>query len=357
MMMRRFVNLVVDAAAGGGDTTAYNLYRVAASALFSSPARRQAANVKGGQFTLYSNTDELVLNPDDVDDAGGLPPPAITFHPSSLAGPGNVYFLPLSGCAGSSDDDSLLALDVDGRALLYGAASAALRNMPDPCKPKIAPISFTAGDGRLYVIERVPFSGNPGCFEALTYGQLPDGDQRSLMGWYWRSLPPPPLAEVGYGDLFRRRDYDITASAVFDDTELWVTAHGAGTFSFDTKGGDWMKLGEWHMPFKGRGEYVEEHDLWFGLSSSGTWRRTPGLHLCSCHLFGPSDEPVTTCLLDGLDRLPAAAPPKQSFLMEAYAVHLGSGKVCIARFMEEKYGSRCGQNKNRCLLLTGVELS
>uniref|UniRef100_A0A0E0I6Y2 DUF1618 domain-containing protein n=1 Tax=Oryza nivara TaxID=4536 RepID=A0A0E0I6Y2_ORYNI len=316
--MRRFVNLVVDNAGGGG-ATAYKLYRVAASALFSSPPRRQAANV---------------LDPDDVEDAaGGLPPPAITFHPSSLSvGPGNVDFLRLSG------DDSLLALDVDGRGLLYNAASAAVRYMPDPCKPKMEPISFTtAGDSCLYVIERVPFSGNPGCFEALTYGLLPDDDDSlsSRMGWYWRSLPPPPFAKVGYdGDIHRhrhRREYDITASAVVNETELWVTAHGAGTFSFDTQAGEWRARGEWRMPFMGRGEYVEEHGGWFGLSSTPV----KGLHLCSCRLCS-YDVPVVRRWLDGLDRLPAAAPPKRSFLMEAYAVHLGSGRFCIARFMEEE---------------------
>ncbi|EAY84145.1 hypothetical protein OsI_05526 [Oryza sativa Indica Group] len=316
--MRRFVNLVVDNAGGGG-ATAYKLYRVAASALFSSPPRRQAANV---------------LDPDDVEDAaGGLPPPAITFHPSSLSvGPGNVDFLRLSG------DDSLLALDVDGRGLLYNAASAAVRYMPDPCKPKMEPISFTtAGDSCLYVIERVPFSGNPGCFEALTYGLLPDDDDSlsSRMGWYWRSLPPPPFAKVGYdGDIHRhrhRREYDITASAVVNETELWVTAHGAGTFSFDTQAGEWRARGEWRMPFMGRGE---------------RW-------------------------LDGLDRLPAAAPPKRSFLMEAYAVHLGSGRFCIARFMEEEEEEEEKDNislhpffrvagekskNDRFLLLTGVDV-
>uniref|UniRef100_A0A0E0JUH1 DUF1618 domain-containing protein n=1 Tax=Oryza punctata TaxID=4537 RepID=A0A0E0JUH1_ORYPU len=357
-MMRRFVNLVVDTAGGGGDATACKLYRVAAPALFSSPARRQAAKV---------------LDPDDVEDAGGLPPPAITFHPSSLSGPGNVDFLHLSG------DDSLLALDVDGRGLLYSADSAAVRYMPDPCKPKIEPISFTAGDSRLYVIERVPFSGNPGCFEALTYGLLPD-DQRSLsfsrsrMGWYWRSLPPPPFAKVGYdGDLRRhrqRREYNITASAVvqLDETELWVTAHGAGTFSFDTQVGEWRRRGEWRMPFKGRGEYVEEHGEWFGLSSRSGATPGLGLYLCSCdlsHLCCSYDVPVVRCWLDGLDRLPAAAPPKQSFLMEAYAVHLGSGRFCIARFMEEEedisvhpfFRVAGVKNKNdRFLLLTGVDV-
>ncbi|BAF07549.1 uncharacterized protein [Oryza sativa Japonica Group] len=352
-MMRRFVNLVVDTAGGGGDATAYKLYRVAASALFSCPARRQAAKV---------------LDPDDVEDAaGGLPPPAITFHPSSLSGPGNVDFLYLYGSGGGSDgDDSLLALDVDGRGLLYSAASAAVRYMPDPCKPKIEPISFTADDGRLYVIERVPLSGNPGCFEALTYGLLPDDDDSlsSRMGWYWRSLPPPPFAKAGY---------DITASAVVqlnESKELWVTAaHGAGTFSFDTnsKVGEWRELGEKGMPFMGRGEYVEEHGQWFGLSS------TPrlGLYLCSCDLSylccSYDAQVMVRCWLDGLDRLPAAAPPKRSLLMETYAVHLGSGRFCIARFMEEEEQHNISlhpffrvageKSKNdRFLLLTGVDV-
>ncbi|KAF0895368.1 hypothetical protein E2562_012399 [Oryza meyeriana var. granulata] len=92
----------------------------------------------------------------------------------------------------------------------------------------------------------------------------------SRIGWYWRSLPPPPFAKAGYdgdGHGRRRRDYDITAYAVLDYTELLVTAHGAGTFSFDTEEGWWTKLGEWGMPFHGRGEFVDEHNLWFGLSS------------------------------------------------------------------------------------------
>uniref|UniRef100_A0A0E0N8Q0 DUF295 domain-containing protein n=1 Tax=Oryza rufipogon TaxID=4529 RepID=A0A0E0N8Q0_ORYRU len=318
--MRRFVNLVVDNAGGGG-ATAYKLYRVAASALFSSPPRRQAANV---------------LDPDDVEDAaGGLPPPAITFHPSSLSvGPGNVDFLRLSG------DDSLLALDVDGRGLLYNAASAAVRYMPDPCKPKMEPISFTtAGDSCLYVIER------DGLVLAVSSAKAGyDGDVRRLR---------------------HRREYDITASAVVNETELWVTAHGAGTFSFDTQAGEWRARGEWRMPFMGRGEYVEEHGGWFGLSSTPV----KGLHLCSCRLCS-YDVPVVRRWLDGLDRLPAAAPPKRSFLMEAYAVHLGSGRFCIARFMEEEeeeekdnislhpfFRVAGEKSKNdRFLLLTGVDV-
>uniref|UniRef100_A0A0D9VB65 DUF1618 domain-containing protein n=1 Tax=Leersia perrieri TaxID=77586 RepID=A0A0D9VB65_9ORYZ len=371
-MMRRFVNLVVDSGGERAAAAAYKLYRVAASSIFSSPRPPPRPPRRLDQL--------------DLSDERRRPATSSGYHPSSLLGPGNVDFIPIGSHGDGGDDTSLrmLAFDIDGRALLYGAGAAAaagvsLRHIPDPCKPKVAPIPFLTGDGRLFLIETAPFCGNPSCFEVLSYGNQPlDGGHGSVLsfsrnfsGWYWRTLPPPPFAKLGYDDVIgggiRRRDYDIVASAQApDDSELWITAHGAGTFKFNTKTCEWRKLGDWAMPFHGRGEFIDFRSLWLGLSTGNTWRAYPGLHLCLSDLGcmdsgGYSTPPPTFCLLDGLDRL----PNRSSFVMQAYLVHLGYGRICIARFIQEeedKYGgfnnpfSQNNSSSSRYLLLTGVEM-
>jgi hypothetical protein len=51
-------------------------------------------------------------------------------------------------------------------------------------------------------------------------------------------------------------------------TRILISTESLGTYSFDTAGGEWSKLGDWALPFWGRAEYVREYDLSFGFSAA-----------------------------------------------------------------------------------------
>lgn len=89
------------------------------------------------------------------------------------------------------------------------------------------------------------------------------------------SLPPPYVLAPGYVSTA------ITAYAVVNDTEIWVSAPGIGTYSFDTSArvDPWSKAGGWELPFRGRADYFPEYGLWLGFSS-----RDGMLLLCSSDL-------------------------------------------------------------------------
>ncbi|KAF6990585.1 hypothetical protein CFC21_007754 [Triticum aestivum] len=254
-----------------------------------------------------------------------LPPPALSF-----GWPGKKGELAwMNFMAFGRTGNNFLAVDQIGRTFFYDTDSRSLRTgMPMMCKPIMDPISIAVGDS-LYVM-----SGNPGpspgkhCFQALIHGRLPASDTND---WSWYSLqPPPPFVndiprfhedevKSSCGDV--PAPYEIGAYTVVGESQIWVSTAGAGTYSYDTVSGAWSKVGNWSLPFRGRAEYIPEHNLWFGFTPNN-------LQLCTSDLTASSEvrPPVLQNMWTDVVR------PKNWTLRDASLVPLGSGKVCIARF-------------------------
>ncbi|KAL6847609.1 hypothetical protein ACP4OV_022635 [Aristida adscensionis] len=344
MHLRRFVNLVVDSRSLPGDyrgNRAYALHRINVTDLFFR-----------GRGRCRHADDDM-----EMEDAV-LPLPAMVFHTTSASSADEMYFLPL---AGSGDGGEVVAIDRDARALLCGAASRAVRILPDLrgfedpiVRRRPRPFSLNVGDGLYVIDDEWPSSAETGCgFQVLTRGirrrvysgedlrrQLPAGPF-----WQWHALAPPPFGRL----------ISIGAYAAVGGSEIWMTVaeeHDVAdqghdddeTYSFDTATGAWRKVGDWALPFMGRAEYVAEHGLWFGLSSaSGGWDADRLLTLHASDLTPGGD----VWRWEGL-ALPSdgwSAGHKHSFL-----VPLGHGRFCVARSFEQDYGS------GRCAVVAGVEV-
>ena len=100
---------------------------------------------------------------------------------------------------------------------------------------------------------------------------------------------------------------------------------GAGTYFFDLESGAWRKAGDWSMPFRGRAQYVPEHNLWFGFSDKDD-------QLCAVDLA--LTQPVLQKVLED------PPLPEACSRMASHLLHLGSGKLCVQRlFQKTQQGS------------------
>uniref|UniRef100_R7W406 Uncharacterized protein n=1 Tax=Aegilops tauschii TaxID=37682 RepID=R7W406_AEGTA len=87
--------------------------------------------------------------------------------------------------------------------------------------------------------------------------------------------------------------FEMSAYAVVDDLQIWISTSGAGTYSYDIASGAWSKLGNWSLPFRGRAEYIPEHNLWFGFTPDDLQLCTSDL-TASCELRPPVLQDVWT---------------------------------------------------------------
>jgi hypothetical protein len=103
----------------------------------------------------------------------------MTFYPDPLeaAPAGTVEFMPLD-----SSKNTIVTIDQDGRAMMYGVASRAFHILPQLHHPIWDPISITVG-GTLYVMKSSPFCTNSAHFKALVHGHRPNMDYLPE-GWY-----------------------------------------------------------------------------------------------------------------------------------------------------------------------------
>jgi hypothetical protein len=185
--------------------------------------------------------------------------------------------------------------------------------------------------------------------------------------WYWQNLQPPPFPSRPYGYSDRNRDSDgeggeeededeytqhpieIGAYTVVGNSQLLVSAAGAGTFSFDTESCTWSKAGEWLLPFRGGAEYVPEHNLWFGFSEKNELLCTADLDAVSA-LIPPVPQNLSQDMV-----WPENWTPLSTELLP-----LGSGKLCIARLFltsdEDKWGFPIIGTENSFVVLVGVEV-
>ncbi|KAG2626322.1 uncharacterized protein LOC120698098 [Panicum virgatum] len=222
--------------------------------------------------------------------------------------------------------------------------------MPTLNQKKRMPISLIVGDS-LYAMDTFPRPSDAKCFEAFTHGPA-SSNLFSTLDWHWHSLPPLPYVfEPGY----ELPNSYIRSYTVVRHSDILVSAKDIGTYSFDIVSRAWSKIGDWVLPFSGRAEYIPEYDLWFGLSSYDDNNL-----LCTSDLSAASElkPPMLRHIWE--DNL---KPPQDWVRGLAYAVHLGSGKFCIARFFETPEEDPCEGGSGfihwgceRFVVLIGVEV-
>ncbi|CAM0907475.1 unnamed protein product [Alopecurus aequalis] len=137
-------------------------------------------------------------------------------------------------------------------------------------------------------------------------------------------------------------------------TALGLRGESHGTYSLDTQRkicysieghevsrGEWIKLGDWALPFHGRACYAREHNLWFGFSE-----RDQSV-LCAADLQ-QQQPPVLSHQWEGF-----TGPNKANFRapVRSFLAHLGAGgRFCIAQFSNDESGRDTA-------MLTGVEVA
>lgn len=283
---RRYVYLLVN----NFNRATYPLRRINASSLFSS-----------------SNNNSM--KPEEAH----LPNPFISFTPPrSNYGNGRLDFFSLFG---RGKNKSLIAgADQKGFTFLYDLDQHAIHKQVCLNEPKMCnTISVAAGDA-LYVLDKMP---RPGGFEALRY-EVPK-DLSTSRDWRWYCLQPPPyVLAPGYTPTA------ISTYTVVNDTDIWISTPGFGTYSFDTACGSWRKSGDWELPFRGRADYFPEYGLWLGFSTRD------GM-LCSSDLRAATKQSGPQLLHEDWKDVQAQ---EGWILMKSFLVHLGSGKFCVAKFFQ-----------------------
>ncbi|KAM0890773.1 hypothetical protein ACQ4PT_026856 [Festuca glaucescens] len=205
--------------------------------------------------------------------------------------------------------DKIVAMDGIGHTFLYDAATKCFRGyIPGMPHRAMKPMSIAVGDDVLFVMS----DRNPQ-FVALMDRINSSSTYLAKPNWYWQSLPRPPFASRSC-DPCKISTYTLVGS------QLCVFV-GTGTFSFDPESGAWNKAGDWALPFRGRVDYVPEHNLWFGFSDKDE-------QLCASDLTAVSTvrPPVPQKLWKDL------VWQEDSKLRSTHLMPLGSGKLCIARF-------------------------
>ncbi|KAK3155673.1 hypothetical protein QOZ80_2BG0206160 [Eleusine coracana subsp. coracana] len=320
MSSRRFVNLVIN----NSMRNTYDLRRIDMSRFFPPAA------------TKIGNRQQLGK---PVKENGSLPDPTTSFY-STRHGP--LEFILVK--------NKLVYISNNGGAMMYDPHLHAIRTLPRLTEPKASPISIANKSGVLFVLD----GGSKGSFESLVYETPCDYRKCKEGKWEWRALPPPPF--------FPTHGTNIDSWALIDGSHIWVSTTtsltSSSTYSFDTERLVWSdKSADWSLPFSGRAEYVPEHKLWFGISS--TWSRSDqggGHHdvvFCASDLAAAAVQ--TGSCPPGIRTVNTMIHDKDWDLVEAHAVHLGCGKFCVARFFSTsttRFGKR---NQLNSVVLSGVE--
>ncbi|CAM0907557.1 unnamed protein product [Alopecurus aequalis] len=328
-MNQRFVNLLVNKLRA--PRPAFKLHRI-------DPA------------TLFHRAGGSAEPTESAPAPGRLPPAAISFDwPCHRHLGGWMDFM-------AFNNNSIVAVDHEGRTLLYDCAARAVRAMPQTDKPRSKTISFTVGDG-LYVLARDP--GTPPQWhrlQALVYGRPPAGlVVQPEEEWHWRGLGQPPfdfavhkqLDPSKYAPEVVANPYAITSYTVVGGSHIWLSMVAAGTFSYDTASGVWTKAPvAAALPFSGRAEYVPELGLWFGFSREDE-------QLCAADLS--LKQPVPQKLWED------SPPPESCSLAASHLLPLGSRKLCVARVFQKTERGKLlpsGYTKaERFAVMSGVEVS
>uniref|UniRef100_A0A0E0DLE5 Uncharacterized protein n=1 Tax=Oryza meridionalis TaxID=40149 RepID=A0A0E0DLE5_9ORYZ len=106
---------------------------------------------------------------------------------------------------------------------------------------------------------------------------------------------------------------------------ICISTKGIGTYCFDTVSCSWSHAGDWMLPFCGKGEYVPELKLWFGVSAKNNYAP------CASDLSPVvrAEPPKPGCIWEDLNLPEVWRPCRMSDL-----VNLGSRRFCIIRFFQ-----------------------
>ncbi|CAO2036351.1 unnamed protein product [Urochloa humidicola] len=212
--------------------------------------------------------------------------------------------------------------------LIYDTDTASLAIGPLPT-PALRPVGFIflvpVADQRLFVFN--PRRADPQCsFEVVSSAPRDDDDEfrlsRRAVRWSVSSVPAPmPLL----------RHELVTGYAVHPDGHtIFVSARNksrldgerkGGTHSFDSRSSEWAWHGEWQLPFRGQGCYVDELDAWVGLRGDG--------FLCSCAVptRGGTAAPPEWKL--GKETMFREDPERHVGQPGATLTYMGDGRFCI----------------------------
>uniref|UniRef100_A0A0E0JVF7 Uncharacterized protein n=1 Tax=Oryza punctata TaxID=4537 RepID=A0A0E0JVF7_ORYPU len=303
-------------------------------------------------------------SPAAVEDAR-LPPTDTTFlPPGSNSGTGDITWMEIM----RRNDDKIIAVDQDGRAIIYDPAKHTVDALPTMVSPKPRTLSLAVGKD-LYVMAVSPHPDGvtERSFEALVRCKKPEwevGDDCR-----WRPMPPPPYV--------RAADYehvvgDTCAYAAVGDSHILLSSRRHGTYSFDTASSTWSKSGDWTLPFRDRAEYVPEHGLWFGFSAAddgvlGAWDLSSST-VQQSEPPPPAHHGCRDFAMPG----PAHRKARQSHGIDlgdvtdvhsSHIVHLGDSKLCAAKLYKVSRRGTCSEyccdsewDERNFAVLTGVEV-
>ncbi|KAK3122220.1 hypothetical protein QOZ80_8BG0666730 [Eleusine coracana subsp. coracana] len=92
-------------------------------------------------------------------------------------------------------------------------------------------------------------------------------DNNGRRRWSWRALPGPPPDMYEQLSVRGKEPFCFLTAFLAAGTRVWVSAPDRGTYSFDTapRRLAWRKDGDWPLPWHGRGLFVPDFGLCFGL--------------------------------------------------------------------------------------------
>ncbi|XBI50836.1 hypothetical protein VPH35_114185 [Triticum aestivum] len=161
----------------------------------------------------------------------------------------------------------------------------------------------------------------------------PSGDRYSSMEWSWKELSKQPFnveAVTSYSLLPEPEQHIFLVSTKNGSTEA--------TFAFDTDKLSWKLLGNWRLPFAGRGHYDLDLNGFVGLS-----REPDTLYCCCCYMpislnsvEGQCPPPsFNLCTVDSL--LSDEQPADMHVAGPATLVYMGSrSKFCLIQCVSVK---------------------
>lgn len=333
MSLRRFVNLLME----NGEKGVYSLRRLNLSRhpLFYSSTEVSAVQdlpalgEEGYVYYPFKGYGESSKQAFEVESIR-LPSPTVSLLPT----PSSTDKMCKFDCF-SVSESKIICTDQAARTFLYDLDEHCVTSMPSLHAPKYSPFSVSVaiqgekGEGessssssrRLYVMEEVllPERGTGSSYQFEAFDHRKPGPEYLVKAWHCDPLPPPPFVRDP-----RYVPSPVSSYAVVGNF-ICISTKGIGTYCFDTVSCSWSHAGDWMLPFCGKGEYVPELKLWFGVSAKNNYAP------CASDLSPVvrAEPPKPGCIWEDLNLPEDWRPCRMSDL-----VNLGSGRFCIIRFFQ-----------------------
>ncbi|KAK3124001.1 hypothetical protein QOZ80_8AG0639140 [Eleusine coracana subsp. coracana] len=240
--------------------------------------------------------------------------------------------LKLAVAPGTGGTNTIVAVSFGRDTIVYDTAAAA----EAPCGPGLR---YTMSGGpsllplgaRLYAIPH--FLWPPSGDEQPSFQVLLPPAQRQQRGgssnndngrrWSWRALPGPPPDMYEQLSVRGKEPFCFLTAFLAAGTRVWVSAPDRGTYSFDTARLAWRKEGDWPLPCHGRGIFVPDFGLCFGLCP----RR---LCLCAFDLPDVASQPPATRYVWQEETYPRECGERGFYpISPGSLAYMGDGKFCI----------------------------